>query len=127
MSISVLISQRDTDLSYMRLPPSRFFEKLKLQWRGHEHGQLVHLHNYGLGEAREAGEMFMASVGSSLFQPMEFSATRLFLDSVSDFKHGRLREHRTHVRVEAVELVWRILSTESLDLLHMSLDRNTFS
>ena len=51
---------------------------------------------------------------------MEFSAKRLFLDSVSDPEHGRLRERRTHVRVEDAEVVWRILSTEDLGLLHMS-------
>ncbi|CAE7362375.1 unnamed protein product [Symbiodinium natans] len=98
-------------------PITEFFEQLKLQWHSREYAQL---HNYGLGRAREHGEMFMASEGSSLFQPMEFSAKRLFLDSVSDPEHGRLRERRTHVRVEDAEVVWRILSTEDLGLLHMN-------
>ena len=98
---------------------ARFFERLRKQWQGHTYAEL---HNYGLGQARDSGKMFLANSGSSLFHPMEFSGKRLFLDSVSDFETGRLREGRATVRVEQVEVVWRVLSTEDLGLLHMCLE-----
>ena len=98
------------------LSDTRFFQQLQMKWRGHAY---ANLHNYGLGHTREASEMFMAGAGSSLFHPMEFSGRRLFLDSVSDPETGRLREGRALVRVEAVELVWRVLSSEDLGLLYM--------